>query len=184
MASGMLENAIQEMINKAEQAVVTAAAITSQQVKKDFEKAARDTVDNYYKYTNGGYTKYGRQYSLYAIPETTIDIKTNKNGGATITANISLDSSRISGNHRSHGQGAKYAGGVSSDYIFENFMANQHPWTNAWPLFGAEELEYRLIDGEGPSPDVFLSKYIQCYGADYAGKYFEKTVMQLLKLYF
>ena len=51
MANGTLEDAVQKMIDNAEKAVQVAAVLTSQQIKKDFEKAARDTVDNYYKYT-------------------------------------------------------------------------------------------------------------------------------------
>lgn len=181
MANGTLEDAVQKMIDNAEKAVQVAAVLTSQQIKKDFEKAARDTVDNYYKYTNGIYTKNGRQYSLYAVPEIKVNVQSKKKG-VVINANILMDSSKITG-HYSHGKNAKYAGGVSSDYIFNNFMSGMHPWTNAWPLFGSEELEYELISGDGPSPDMFLTKYIKNYGETYAGKYFEKYVMQLLNVY-
>jgi hypothetical protein len=182
MARGTLEDAIQKMIDNAETALQTAAVLTVQQIEKDFKKAAKDTVDNYYKYVEGGYTKYGRQYSLYNLPLITTSVKKGK-GKVSINANILMDADRITGEHKSHGKGAKYADGVSSDYIFNLFMANEHPWTNAWPLNGVEELEYRTIAGEGPKPDKYLNKYINEYGEKYAGAHFEKCVMALLKLY-
>lgn len=180
-----LGDAIQRLMDNAENAAAFASVALRNQIKKDFEKAAHDAVDKYYEYQNGAYTKYGRQYHLYDVYIVTSDFK-KKGKGYTIDAAITMDSDILEGLYNSNsskhsGSGPWESGGdVEADYVFQNFLKGAHPWTNGYPLNGVETLQYKLLNKTKPSPEQILNKYLKNYNLD---KYFNETLSGLLKLY-
>ena len=178
-----LEDAIQKMIDNVETAAEVAGGLIKQQVEKDFKAATKNVVDEYYDYKNGSYTKYGRQHNLYNIYQVTSNL--NKKGKSyVITTDIRMDSSALEGVYHSNsskhqGSGPWESGGqVEADYVFENFLAGEHPWTrfeNGTYVYGENK--------DKMSPDKKLNEYLKKYGARYFDDYLQKTFSQLLKLY-
>ena len=70
-----LSDTIQSMIDDIDKASAIAGIFLKSKVQKDFETAAHTSVDKYYSYKRGQYTKYGRQYRLYKV----YDVKTTIN---------------------------------------------------------------------------------------------------------
>ena len=189
MAKGSsLSDAIQNMIDNVEQVSAMTALIVKEKVKQDFEKAAKESVDKYYQYVKGQYTRYGRQYNLYNVYKVVTDV--SKDGNRIIVdARIVMEPSTLEGlyhsNSKNHsGDGSwERGGGVDAGYVFENFIYGRHPWTNAWPLSGDDTLEYKLIKDK-ISPNTFLNKYKKSYGDKYFSKHVESTIVNLMKIYF
>ena len=187
MAGKTLEDAIQGMINDVQKATTAAALLTKDQVKKDFENAAKESVDKYYEYVNGSYTRGERQYNLYKIYKVNVGISKGKDS-IIISSNILMNSDVLEGvyhsNSSKHNGGGSWSSGgdVDANYVFKNFIYGHHPWTNGWPTSGAEDLEYKLIT-KRPTPNSFLNNYIDSYGEKYFAKRFEKNLLQLLKAY-
>lgn len=192
MAGKTLEDAIQMLIDNVESATEATAYIVSKKIKEDFEQVAKGTVDKYYEYKKGAYTRYGRQHNLYKVYTITTSVKKEK-GGMLLVGTIQLDSEKLEGLYHSNsskhqGSGSWESGGdVEADYVYENFISGRHPWTNGWigrPTPWAEELEYKLIK---KSPNVYrtLKKYTnpQTYGDQYFSKYVQDTLMKMLKVY-
>ena len=188
MAKGnSLSDAIQNMIDDINRATAYAGVFLKSKVQKDFEDAARTSVDKYYSYKNGHYTRYGRQYRLYKV----YDVKTTverENGNIVISTGIYMDSDRLEGLYHSNsskhnGDDAWSSGGdVEEDYVFENFIYGRHPWTNGWPTSGDKFLEYDEIKSK-TSPDSYLNKYRDKYSDVYFSKHIQKTMDGLLKAY-
>ena len=182
-----LGDAIQKIINNAENAAAMSSVILKNQIKKDFEKAARDAVDKYYEYQNGAYTKHGRQYRLYDIYTVSADT-TRKGKGYTIDVAITMDSDILNGVY--HSKSSKHSGNkpweeggdVEAEYVFKNFLSGAHPWTNGWPVSGEDELRYKLLNKTKPSPEQILNNYLKSYDK-YLNKHFHETLTGLIKLY-
>lgn len=183
-----LGDAIQRLMDNAENAAAFASVALRNQIKKDFEKAARDAVDKYYEYQNGAYTKHGRQYRLYDVYTVAADSK-KKGKGYTIDAAITMDSDILYGWYNSNSakhngtEPWKAGGDVEADYVFKNFLKGVHPWTNGYPLNGVETLQYELREGPGPNPTEMLDQYLENYGERYLNKHFRDILSGLLKLY-
>ena len=180
MASGMLvSEAIQLLIDNIELAAVTAGNLANQKMQQDFTEMAKGTVDSYYEYVRGQYTRYGRTHSLYNIYTVTTSLnKTAKNVNMTVTLN--MDPGALEGIHHSNAS-QKWAT-VGGQYIFDNFMRGTHPWTNGWPQSGAAELKYREIKAS-PSVNRTINKYKKAYGDAYLKPYLDSIFMSLIKIY-
>jgi hypothetical protein len=178
-----LGDAIQKLIDNVETVAEIAGNISRLQAEKDFNDAAKTAVDKYYEYKNGAYTKYGRQHNLYDIYKVNSDLK--KRGKTfTITTNIDMNSAPLEGAYHSNsskhqGGGSWESGGqVEGDYVFDNFLQGEHPWT----YFKDGEYMYgETVDKE--IPDDFLKDFIKNYGSRYFEDNFQKTIAQLLKVY-
>jgi hypothetical protein len=183
-----LSDAIQNMIDNIDQATSVAGTLIKARVHEDFEKAAKTSVDKYYEYKNGYYTKHGRKHRLYK----TYDVKTSikhEGNNIVISAGIYMSSDPLEGLYHSNsslhdGDGPWRRGGdVEAEYVFKNFISGQHPWTNAWPLENYEEgLQYKLIKSK-PSPDHYLKNYRDKYINTHFNKHVNKTLDNLLKFY-
>lgn len=192
-----LSNDIQKLIDNAELVAASASLLIKDKMQKDFEKAAKKSVDKYYEYKNGSYTKYGRQHNLYKVYS--VDAQVSRNGDDLIlNASIYMDSNKLEGlyssNSRYH-QGdspwevykGSYAddpdrdyGNVEADWVFKNFISGKHPWTNGYPTSGAEKLKTGFKKSK-PSPDKFLSDYLDKYGEKYINKYMEEIMISFMK---
>ena len=188
MAKGnSLSDAIQNMIDDVERATAFAGVFLKSKVQKDFEDAARTSVDKYYSYKNGYYTRYGRQHRLYKVYDVKTDVH-KENGNIVVSTGIYMDSDRLEGLYHSNsslhkGSGSWEAGGdVEADYVFENFIRGIHPWTNGWPRTSTPFLEYDEIRSK-PSPDNYLNRYRDKYADVYFSKHIQKTMDGLLKAY-
>ena len=181
-----LEDAIQQMIDNVNTVAEVAGKRVMKQVQEDFNAATKNVIDEYYDYKYGSYTKYGRQHNLYNIYNVTSSIK--KHGKTyTITTNVNMDSSALKGvyhsnssKHHAHGPMLEWkkGGDVEADYVFENFLAGEHPWTRF------EDGVY--VYGENKdkmSPDAKMKKYLKKYGEKYFDDYMQKTIAYLLKQY-
>lgn len=182
-----LSDTIQKMIDDIDRAGAIAGVLLKDQVHKDFEKAAKTSVDNYYKYKNGEYTRYERQYRLYSIYKVQTTISREKDN-IIISTGIYMNSDPLEGvyhsNSSKHQGGGSWAlgGDVEADYVFKNFISGKHPWTNGWPHSGANSLEYDLISNK-PSPDNYLKRYRDRYVDIYFNKHIQKVMDNLLKIY-
>ena len=182
-----LSDAIQKMIDNIEMATAVAGVYLKSQVHRDFEKAAKTSVDKYYSYINGYYTQHDRQYRLYKVYDVKTDVK-REGKNIVISTGIYMDSDRLEGLYHSNsskhsGNGPWGSGGdVEADYVFKNFIYGMHPWTNGWPLRGVSNLEYDEIQSK-PSPDSYLNKYVDKYVDVYFNKHLNKTLDGLLKAY-
>ena len=182
-----LEEAIQKMIDDVETVAEVAGKLVMKKVQEDFEKATKNVIDEYYDYKFGSYTKYGRQYNLYNIYSVNSEFK--KHGkNYTITTNVHMDSSALEGvyhsnssRHHAHGPMLEWkkGGDVKADYVFENFLEGEHPWTK---FLGDGKYKY----GEKKdkmSPKQKLNQYINKYEGKYFNDYMTKTIARLLELY-
>lgn len=182
-----LGDAVQKIIDNAESATAFASIALKNQIKKDFEKVAREAVDKYYEYKNGSYTRRDRQYRLYNVYAVTAN-STKKGKGYAIDADITMDSDILYGWYNSNSarhngtDSWKYGGDVEADYVFENFLKGDHPWTNGYPLSGEKSLKYKLINGTKPSPEKILNNYLKTYDQK-LDRYFNEILSGLLKLY-
>jgi hypothetical protein len=179
-----LEKAIQKMIDNVETVAEVAGKLVMKKVQKDFEEATKNVVDEYYDYKYGSYTKYGRQYNLYNIYNVSSDFK--KYGKTyTITTNVHMDSSALEGVYHSNsskhqGSGPWESGGqVEADYVFENFLEGEHPWTR---FLGDGKYKYGE-KRDRMSPKQKLNQYIKNYEDKYFNDYMTKTIARLLELY-
>lgn len=180
MATGMsLADAIQVVIDNVETAAVTAGNLANQKMQQDFTEMAKGTVDSYYEYINGQYTRYGRTHSLYNIYKVTTSMKKTKSA-VNLEVNLNLDPGKLEGIY--HSNASKKWANVDGMYVFENFMEGVHPWTNGWPLSGAAELEYKEIKAS-PNVERTIKKYKKAYGDKYFKPYMDKIFMSLVKLY-
>ncbi len=181
-----LGDAIQKIIDNVEDAVASTSVALRDEMKKDFEKVARESVDKYYEYQNGGYTKRGRQYRLYNIYQVHATSR-RKGDGYIVKTSLIFDSDTLEGVYKSHskkhqGEGSWASGGnVEAEYVFKNFFAGEHPWTNGYPRT-ADTLEYRLIKGAEPSPRRTLDKYFENYER-ILNRHFNEILSRLLKSY-
>ena len=91
-----------------------------------------------------------------------------------------MDSEPLEGLYHSNAS-EKWAD-VEASYVFKNFMAGLHPWTNGYPRSGAEELKYREYKGS-PLVKNTVRKYKKTYGDKYFSKYIDKIFMQMIKIY-
>lgn len=180
MATGMLvSEAIQKLIDNIELTAVTAGKLANQKMQQDFTEMAKGTVDSYYEYVNGQYTRYGRTHSLYNIYNVTTALaKTSKNVNMTVTLN--MDPGNLEGIY--HSNASKKWATVSGQYVFDNFIAGVHPWTNGWPMSGASELQYMEIGGS-PNVEQTIKKYKKAYGDTYLKPYLDSVFMSLIKVY-
>ena len=182
-----LSDAIQNMIDDVERATAFAGVFLKNKVQSDFENAAKTSVDKYYSYKNGYYTKYGRQYRLYKVYDVKTDVYREKDN-IVISTGVYMDSDKLEGLYHSNsslhnGSGPWESGGdVDEKYVFENFIRGIHPWTNGWPLTSATQLMYDEIKSK-PSPDNYLNKYVDKYVDVYFNKHIQKTMDGLLKAY-
>ena len=102
----------------------------------------------------------------------------------TLTTNIDMNSAPLEGAYHSNsskhqGGGSWESGGqVEGDYVFENFLQGEHPWT----YFKDGEYMYGETVGK-EIPDEFLKDFINNYGSRYFEDNFQKTIAQLLKVY-
>lgn len=178
-----LEGAIQKMIDNVETVAEVAGRLVMKQVQKDFDSATKNVIDEYYDYKNGSYTKYGRQHNLYNIYNVASSFK--KHGKSyTITTEVMMNSSALEGVYHSNsskhqGSGPWESGGqVEADYVFENFLAGEHPWTrfeDGVYVYGEKK--------DKMSPDTKMKKYLKKYGEKYFDDYMQKTIAYLLKQY-
>lgn len=178
-----LESAIQKMIDNAEMVAEVAGKLVMKRVRQDFDDKTKKVIDEYYDYKYGSYTRYGRQHNLYNIYNVKTDFR--KHGKVyTITTEVKMDSSALEGVYQSNsskhrGSGPWEGGGqVEADYVFENFLAGEHPWTrfeNGMYVYGEKK--------DKMSPDVKMKRYLKKYGSKYFDEYLQKTIVQLLKLY-
>lgn len=189
---GSLSDTIQKMIDDIDRAGAIAGLLLKDEVHNDFEKAAKTSVDNYYKYVNGYYTKYERQYRLYK----TYDVKTSiarEGNNIVISTGIYMDSDPLEGLYHSNssrhqGSGSWESGGdVEAEYVFKNFISGKHPWTNGWPWSNSNnsmygQLQYELISSR-PSPDNYLKRYRDRYVGVYFNKHVQNMMEKLLKVY-
>lgn len=189
MVNTQLTEVIQKMIDNINRTSSIAGLLIKDQVKKDFDKAAKDSVDMYYEYKNGQYTRYGRQYNLYNIYKVKTGIKMT-DGNIIISPTIEMDSSALVGVYHSNssrhrGGGSWNSGGdVDADYVFENFIYGRHPSTNGWsPKWGdGYQLEYELIK-DSISPNKYLLHYLESYNQKYFSNHVENIMQQMVKLY-
>lgn len=181
MANGIsLSDAIQKVIDNVENAAVTTGFLVSQKMKEDFEEMAKGTVDKYYEYEKGQYTKYGREYNLYKIYKVTVAPPKKTKKGVHLELNLNLNSDVLEGLY--HSNASKVWQDVGADYVFNNFMGGFHPWTNGWPLTSANDLIYKEIKAS-PNVDKTIKKYKKNYGDKYFNDYVDKILMQLIKVY-
>lgn len=178
-----LEGAIQNIIDNLEIVADTTSKLVAKRVEKDFNEQTKNVIDEYYDYQFGSYTKYGRQHNLYNIYNVTSNVK-KRGKSYTITTEVQMDSSALEGVYHSNsskhqGSGPWSSGGqVEADYVFENFLAGEHPWTRF------EDGVY--VYGENKdklSPDKKMKNYLKKYGDKYFDDYLQTTLSQLLKLY-
>lgn len=178
-----LADTIQMMIDNVEDAAYDAALKIRKQIEIDFQDMAKGLVGKYYKYKNGSYTKNGgkrgRQYNLYNIYDVTTKVIRGKKS-VDIQVDLNFDPSVLEGvYHSNHSEKWK---NVEADYVFKNFMEGVHPWTNGWPLWGTNELEYREIKAS-PKVEPAVKKYKKVYGDKYFNNYVDKALMKLIKSY-
>lgn len=185
MKNDSLTDKIQKMIDNIDYVQGTLGLLVKDNVKKDFEKAAKESVDKYYEYKKGSYTQYGRKHRLYGVYNVTTSIK-NKNGTIVITPRIEMNSDSLEGvyhtNSIKHNGNSSWddGGDVEADYVFENFIYGFHPWTNGWPLSEDEDLRYKRIKQKGQSPNAFLNSYIDNYNKKFFSKYVQDIMNKLL----
>lgn len=195
MAGKTLESAVQDMINNVDKIATIATLTVKEQMKKDFNKAAKDAVDQYYKYKKGYYTKHGRTHSLYKIPEITVNTSRDSKK-IYFSASIDLKADRLEGVYHSHSQyhdggGSWESGGdVEATYVVENlFMQGMHPYSSYYPLKNPEDPNnpygYELRRGPGAKPDTMLKRFTSNkeYGDKYFAKHMNKTLNKLFQLY-
>ena len=173
-----------------------AAVMFKEKVHEDLQDAAKQSVDLYYRYKNGWYTKYGRQHNLYHTY--TVSSEISRSGDIfSVNTEVFFDAAHLEDLYESNSQYHQIEGmpwkrdgaltGTKSGppnpvWIFSNFMSGYHPWTNGWPLGGAKELRVKKIK-KSPSPDKFLTDYMDSYHKRYADKYLEDIIVKLLKNY-
>lgn len=185
MKNDLLADKIQKMIDNIDYVQGMAGLLVKDNVKKDFENAAKESVDRYYEYKKGSYTQHGRKHRLYGVYNVTTTIR-NKNGSVIITPRIEMDSDRLEGlyhtNSTRHDGNAPWddGGDVDASYVFENFIKGLHPWTNGWPSSGYENLEYKRIKQKGQTPNAFLNSYIDNYNKKFFSKYVQEIMNKLL----
>lgn len=186
MAANTLEGAIQNVIDNIEAASAVAGLILKDKVHEDFHQAAKTSVDKYYSYKNGGYTKYGRQYRLYK----TYDVRTDvyrEGQNIVISTGVYMSSDPLEGlyHNRPWEEERKVQGkwtDVDADYVFNNFIQGLHPWTNGWPLSGAAELEYKTKKSS-PSPESYLLRYRDRYNDVYFSKHLQNVMDNVINMY-
>ena len=185
MANSTLTSAIQNMIDDVERATAMAGLLLKDTVHKDFDDAAHTSVDKYYSYKNGYYTKYGRKHRLYGVYDVNTEVYRDGNS-IVISTGIYMDSDKLDGlYHNRLGEQGIVVGkwtDVDADYVFKNFISGKHPWTNGWPLSGASELEYGTNTSK-PSPDRYLKNYVDRYIDVYFNKHVQRTLDNLIKVY-
>ena len=193
MAGKTLESAIQEMINNVDKIATIATFTVKEQMKKDFNKAAKDAVDQYYKYKKGFYTMHGRKHNLYKVPD--VSVSTSRDTKKIyFSASIDLKEDPLEGVYHSNsskhdGSGPWEKGGdVEASYVLYNFTYGYHPYSRWSPLDVPEDenpYRYRTIKGKGPSPHTMLSKFTRDkeYGDKYFKKHMDKTLNKLFELY-
>jgi hypothetical protein len=174
-----LSDAIQGMIDDIDRASAYAGVYLMKKVNNDFKNAARTSVDKYYEYENGYYTKYERQYRLYNTYDVKTDVK-REGSNIVISTGVYMNSDPLEGLYHSNAS-EKWAD-VDAEYVFKNFVYGRHPWTNGWPLSGVQELEYKEIKSR-PSPDRYLRNYVENYSKAYFSKHIQATLDGLLKAY-
>ena len=180
MATGKtLSEAIQMLIDNVELTAETTGLLVKQKMQEDFEDMAKGTVDKYYEYKKGQYTKYGRQHNLYKVYNVTTNMKHTKKA-IKVEVNIHMDSDALDGLYHSNAS-EKWAD-VEADYVFKNFMLGYHPWTNGWPISGVADLVYKEIKAS-PRVETTINKYKKSYGDKYFSKYVDTILMQLIKVY-
>lgn len=180
MAKGnSLSDAIQVLIDNVEGAAYTAGLLANQKMQKDFEEMAKGTVDKYYEYKRGQYTKYGRQHNLYNIYKVTTSIKQTKKA-VKLEVNLNFDPGKLEGLY--HSNASELWEDVDGTYVFQNFMYGVHPWTNGWPFSGKSELRYREIRSM-PRVETTIRKYKNAYGDKYFKGYVDQILMSLIKVY-
>ena len=178
--SGSLSDAIQSLIDKVEDTALTTGLIVNQKMKSDFEKMAKGTVDKYYEYKKGQYTKYGREYNLYKVYTVTVSPPKQTKKGVHLEVNVDLDADVLEGLY--HSNASDIWADVEAEYVFKNFMGGYHPWTNGWPLTSANNLVYKEIKAS-PNVDKTIKKYQKNYGDKYFNKYVDQILTQLIKVY-
>lgn len=180
MATGKtLSDAIQKLIDNVEDVAVVSANLVKDKMQKDFEKMAEGTVDKYYEYQKGYYTKHGRKHNLYKTYSVDISlIKTKKR--IDFDLSLKYDPDVLEGLY--HSNASETWADVQADYVLENFLGGYHPWTNGWPLFTDKPLQYKEIKGS-PSVKKTFNQYKKTYGDKYFSKYMDKVFMQLIKVY-
>jgi len=182
-----LSDTIQSMIDDIDRASAFAGVFLKSKVQKDFESAARTSVDKYYSYKKGQYTRYGRQYRLYKVYDVQTTVRREKDN-IIVSTGVYMDSDKLEGLYHSNSskhsgtEPWKAGGDVEAEYVFKNFIQGAHPWTNGWPLGGVDHLEYG-IKRKRPSPDKFLNQYRDRYINVYFNKHIQKTMDGLLKAY-
>ena len=180
MATGILPSeAIQMLIDNIETAASIAGQMANVKMQQDFTEMAKGTVDTYYEYVNGQYTRYGRTHSLYNIYTVTTKMSKSKSS-IDLEVNLNLDPGKLEGIYHSHS--SKKWANVGGMYVFDNFMAGRHPWTNGWPLSGAKELEYKEIQAS-PQVSKTINKYKRAYGDKYFKPYVDGIFMSLIRSY-
>ena len=186
MSKGSLSDAIQGLIDNIEYTAVASTLLIKEDVKKDWDTAAKRAVDQYYLYTNGYYTKHGREYNLYKSYKVSVDAS-RKDDVITISAKITMDPSLLEGlyhsNSKKHiGSGPWEKGGdVEASYVFKNFIKGQHPWTTFNPTVGDDgELDYHYKLIQGKRPTTYLNNFVKKYGPQF-DRHVQNTIGKLLK---
>lgn len=180
MATGKtLSDAIQMLIDNVQEAAETTALLVQDKMKKDFEEMAKGTVDKYYEYKKGYYTKHGRKHNLYKVYSVTSNIEKTKKK-ISIDLRLRYDSDVLEGLY--HSNASDIWEDVEADYVLENFLGGFHPWTNGWPLFTNKPLQYKEIKAS-PKVSTTVKKYMKTYGDKYFSKYVDTILMQLIKVY-
>lgn len=195
--SGSLGSEMQKLIDNAEGVLKYATKTLKNKMDEDFKKVAKQSVDKYYEYKNGPYTKHGRRYNLYKIYNVTTTVS-KKEGSTKITTLLLMESDPLEGVYKSnssyhqgngpwksydgaYGPGLDY-GGVEADYVFENFIHGRHPWTNGWsPIWGVDYSHLKKgYKHDKVSPNKFLDKYAESYGKKYIDKYMQDIMIKFM----
>ena len=191
-----LSQDMQTLIDHAEFVAASASVLIKEKMKEDFQKAAEKSVDKYYEYKKGSYTKYGRKHNLYKIYSINASVS-KKGDDITLSASILMDSDILEGLYHSNSQyhqedgpwesykgdysgPDKDYGNVEADWVFKNFLSGKHPWTNGWPMSGKSKLKTGFKHSK-PSPDKFLQKYLESYGEKYIDKYMQEIMINFMK---
>lgn len=183
-----LSDTIQKMIDDIDRAGAIAGLLIKDQVHKDFEKAAKTSVDNYYKYINGSYTKYERQYRLYKTYDVQTSV-TREGNNIVISTGIYMSSDPLEGLYHSNSskhEGEKpwkSGGDVEAEYVFNNFISGKHPWTNGWPVAKDEPILREGYTKKRPVPDSYLKRYRDRYVDVYFNRHVQNMMEKLLKAY-
>ncbi len=180
-----LDEAVDEIFKKYDEAIKIAATEATQKAKEDLlTKAVSCLVQYYDDYTphvwknNSGYIYgYVRTYSLmdsfvpYANP-----VK-KKNGGYICVAGVEFDPNKIANTYN----GSEIYTPTDAEWIISNFLSGIHPRTNGSTAVGGGNYEYEAYYGQFV-PAEEMNRYINNYRETFYDNLYFSFSKQVLKL--